>query len=106
MSNVSLGGHAKTNALFDINEGVSAQPGLGEGCLLVEFVDKNGVPLPGFTQADCVPVKGDHDAIQVHWAGGDHAPRDAQKAKFYLKRAFLYGFEFRGGRANGGPQKE
>ena len=30
------------------------------------------------------------------WTGGDKAPPNARKAKFYLKRAFLYGFEFRG----------
>jgi hypothetical protein len=51
--------------------------------------------LPGFSQTDCVPLKGDHEAIQVKWTGGDKAPPNARKAKFYLKRAFLYGFEFR-----------
>ena len=33
-------------------------------------------------------------ALQVEWAGGDIAPGEAVKAKFYLRRAFLYGFEF------------
>jgi len=76
----------------------SARPEVDSGYLLVELLDKDGKPLPGFTQADCAPLKGDHAAIQVRWAGGDKAPKSAQKAKLYLKRALLYGFEFRGGK--------
>ncbi len=83
----------------------SAKPDFDAGCLLVELLDRNGKPLPGFTQADCIPLKGDHEAVRVQWAGGNKAPRNAQKAKFYLKRAFLYGFEFRGAKADNAPRK-
>lgn len=73
----------------------SKPPGLHAGRLQVELLDEQGRPLPGFTRDDCTPVAGDHSAIQVAWKGGDHAPAAARQAKFYLMRAFLYGYEFR-----------
>ena len=75
----------------------SSKLGFDEGYLQVELLDEGGQPIPGFTRDDCVPLKGDHKALQVKWTGGDEASKLARKAKFYLKRAFLYGFEFRGG---------
>jgi hypothetical protein len=78
----------------------TSQPGFHEGCLQVELLGKDGKPLPGFTQNDCVPLNGDHEAMQVKWAGGDNAPLGAKKAKFYLMRAFLYGFDFRNDKEN------
>ena len=75
----------------------SAKLGFDEGYLQVELLDADGQPIPGFTRDDCVPLKGDHKALSVQWAGGVKAPNHARKAKFYLKRAFLYGFDFRGG---------
>lgn len=83
----------------------SSQPGFDEGYLQVELLGKDGKPLPGFSQADCQLLKGDHEAVQVKWAGGDRAPQDAERAKFYLKRVFLYGFEFRGGQDSVWQQK-
>jgi hypothetical protein len=74
--------------------------GLDEGFLQVELLDGAGKPLPGFTRDDCPPLVGDHAALAVRWKGGEAAPAAARQARFYLKRAFLYGFEFRdGGRA-------
>jgi len=69
--------------------------GLDEGILQVELLDEAGKPLPGFARDDCPPLKGDHAALAVRWKGGEAAPAAARQAKFYLKRAFLYGFEFR-----------
>jgi hypothetical protein len=83
-----------------------SQPGFHEGCLQVELLDKDGKPLPGFGRADCIALKGDHEAVQVKWTGGDTAPQDAKKAKFYLLRAFLYGFEFRKSEASAASTTE
>ena len=71
-----------------------SKPGFDEGYLQVELLDSEGDPISGFTRTDCSMIKGDHKAIQVKWAGGEKAPKGAKKAKFYLKRTFLYGFEF------------
>lgn len=73
----------------------STKPGFQEGSLQVELLDSQDQPLPGFQREDCVAVKGDHRAWPVSWKGGAIAPQGARMAKFYLKRAFLYGFEFR-----------
>jgi hypothetical protein len=79
----------------------ASRPGLDEGFLQVELLDAGGKPLPGFTHADCQPLKGDHAALPVRWKGGTVAPEGTGKARLYLKRAFLYGFEFRPDDAEG-----
>ena len=73
----------------------ASKPGFHEGYLQVELLDKEGNPLPGFSRADCTSLKGDHESIRVTWADGTAAPLEARQAKFYLMRAFLYGFESR-----------
>lgn len=77
--------------------------GLDEGYLQVELLDSQNNPLPGFTRTDCPQLRGDHQSLLVEWAGARTAPPEASKAKFYLKRAFLYGFEFLPGYCCGGP---
>jgi hypothetical protein len=74
----------------------ASEPGLDEGALRVELLDAAGQPLPGFTRDDCPPLRGDHAALAVGWKGGEVAPEAARQARFFLKRAFLYGFAFRG----------
>jgi hypothetical protein len=73
----------------------ASQPGLDEGVLQVELLDDAGKPLPGFTRDDCPPLKGDHQSLLLRWTGGDMAPVAARQVRFYLRRAFLYGFDFR-----------
>jgi hypothetical protein len=73
----------------------SSKPGFHEGRIQVELLDKNGKPLRGFSREDCVPLMGNHEAIRVTWSGGSAAPPEAKQARFYLIRAFLYGFDFR-----------
>ncbi len=70
--------------------------GYNDGKLEVELLDSRGQPIKGFTREDCTPVRGDHQEVQVKWKGGDVAPEGGRQARFYLKRVFLYGFEFRG----------
>jgi hypothetical protein len=72
----------------------SSIAGFDEGNLQVELLDSDDHPISGFTRKDCKPLVGDHHSVEVKWSGGDQAPPGAKKAKFYLKRVFLYGFEF------------
>lgn len=74
----------------------AAQPGVDEGFIQVELLDAAGKPVPGFSREDCLPLHGDHAEMAVKWRGGEATPAGARRARFYLKRAFLYGFEFRG----------
>jgi hypothetical protein len=73
----------------------SKQVNANDGFLQVELLDGKGRPLAGFTRDDCEQLKGDETALQAKWKGGESAPVGAWQAKFYLRRAFLYGFEFR-----------
>ncbi len=73
----------------------ASKPGVDEGYLQVELLDADGNPIPGFTREDCQPVKGDYRLVKVQWKGGEQSPANATQARFYLKRTFLYGFEFR-----------
>jgi hypothetical protein len=70
-------------------------PGFDEGYIQIELLDAQGQALKGFARADCPQLKGDHHISQVKWTGGAIVPPTAVKAKFYLKRAFLYGFEWK-----------
>lgn len=69
-------------------------PEFQQGALQVELLDSEDRPISGFTRTDCAPIVGDYRSGLVTWEGGDCAPESARKAKFYLNRAFLYGFEF------------
>lgn len=73
----------------------NAPPAFDEGHLQVELLDSGGQPIPGFRREDCLMLRGDQHALPVKWHGGAKAPAGAKKARFYLKRTFLYGFEFR-----------
>ena len=66
-----------------------------KGKFEAELLDSQGRPIPGFSRQDCSAVTGDQRCVQVKWKGGDTAPKEAVKIKFYLTRAFLYGFEWR-----------
>jgi len=66
-----------------------------EGQLEIELLDSQGQPIRGFAREDCQPLSGDHHALPASWRGGVKAPIGARMARFYLKRAFLYGFDFR-----------
>lgn len=74
----------------------SSQPNFHQGQLQVELLDADGQAMPGFSRGDCKVLTGDHRAVRVKWMGGDKATARARKARFYLRRTFLYGFEFRG----------
>ena len=89
-----LGGKRLTVNLRTLPPKRCSTPGLDEGYLQVELLDAAGNPLPGFAGDDCQQMRGNQRAVQVEWTGGQIAPQGAAKARFHLKRAFLYGFEF------------
>lgn len=60
-----------------------------------ELVAKDGSAIPGYTKEDCQPVTGDHGDVKITWQGGDTAPARAEKVRFYLRRAYLYGFDWK-----------
>lgn len=60
----------------------------------VELIDKNGVAIPGFSAADCMPISGDHRKVSIQWKGGKRAPVDEVRIRFVLKDAFLYGYKW------------
>lgn len=64
------------------------------GELKAEFLDAEGKALPGYTEADCEAVTGDHRSIEFRWKAGASSPANAAKVRFILCRAFLYGFRF------------
>jgi hypothetical protein len=67
---------------------------LDEGFIAVELLDAKGSPIDRFREQDCNPLSGDHRNQTVTWRGGQRIPSNARQAKFKLKRAFLYGFQF------------
>jgi hypothetical protein len=62
------------------------------GELRVELLDGSGNPVDGFTESDCAPVRADANIQDLQWRGGRVAPPAAEKIRFILRRAFLYGF--------------
>ncbi len=64
------------------------------GSLRAELLDKNGLPIPGFTVAESQAITGDHRQAIFSWKGGNSAPPKASKIRFVLHRAFLYGYDW------------
>lgn len=62
------------------------------GELRLELLDSSGRVIEGFSKEDCSPVSGDQHASLVKWTAGTRMPKNADGVRFYLKRAFLYGF--------------
>ena len=65
---------------------------VGEGELSVELTDPEGTPIPGFSRADYRPWHGDSKRQPARWSGGDTCPQGYAAARFFLRRARLYGY--------------
>jgi hypothetical protein len=66
-----------------------------DGELRVEALDRGGAALPGFTLADCDPVRGDATRARVRWRTQDHLGALAGRPvrlRFHLSRGSLYAF--------------
>ena len=98
------------NYLF-VNANVNAK----KSTLLVEVLDENSNPIPGYTKKDCIVLKNiDTTKSMVTWKGHDNLKALSGKnirLKFYLTNGDLYSFwispwttgESRGYTAGGGP---
>ncbi|MSP12885.1 MAG: hypothetical protein EXR62_08000 [Chloroflexi bacterium] len=67
------------------------------GEITCELLDGPGDPIPGFTQADCVPFTGDSVRHPVSWQHPARLPAPAIgpiRLRVYLKRARLFSFWF------------
>ena len=72
---------------------------LGDGEVTAELCTGNewdiGAPLEGYTREDCQVFRGDAKCTTLTWKGGDRCPREGLLLRFYIRRARLYGFEWR-----------
>ena len=65
------------------------------GDLRVEVLDREARPLPGFSAAQCVAIRGDHAKARVAWTGiGDLSALAGQtvRFRFRLTGGSLYSF--------------
>lgn len=65
------------------------------GELRVEILDRNGRPIPGFTRAECLPLRSDSTLLAVHWKDASDLTSLAGKPvrfRFYLRDGRLYSF--------------
>lgn len=65
---------------------------VGDGALEAELV-ANGQPLPGFSRADCIAVRGNHPHAPIRWKGGARCPSGRAQIRFFLRRARFYGYD-------------
>ena len=63
------------------------------GLVRVEVTDEAGVPLPGYSLADCEPLHGDGVRQPVRWQGRSKLPGQVPvRLRFSLERASLYSY--------------
>ena len=65
------------------------------GTLRAEVCTEQGVPIPGFTAADCLETTGDHTKAGVRWrenANLESLVGQPVRFRFYLQNGDLYAF--------------
>lgn len=66
-----------------------------EGRIWVELLDDELHAIEGFSRDDFEPFAGDEKRAAVGWKGGEVGPRDNVSARFHIRDARLYGYEWR-----------
>ncbi|QDU78778.1 hypothetical protein Pla110_04820 [Polystyrenella longa] len=69
----------------------------GGGSVLVELLDEEGQPLPGYSKNDTVPVIGNSVNMPVSWEGGTDVSELAGRPirlRFHMQDCQLYAFQF------------
>ncbi len=51
--------------------------------------------VAGFTRSDCIPFTGDDKLAPLKWKSQTSAPPQRASIKLYLRRARLYGYQWR-----------
>ena len=67
---------------------------LPSGTVLAELLDDSGKVVEGFSREESDGFTGDADHATLTWRGTPACPRSRLRARFILRRARLYGFEF------------
>lgn len=68
---------------------------VSNGELRAELLDSSGKVLPGYSAAECVPLRGDHLAAKLQWRGASSADAlkgQTVKIRFILDRGDLFSF--------------
>lgn len=83
--------------IFDGKRLLLNHSGSAVGSIRVEMIGANGLPVPGFTLADCEPVRGDRIETVVQWKGGADVSSLARKRvrlRFSMKEADVFSLQF------------
>ena len=100
------GGNLTTRSFTFTGDELLINADAGSGRLLVEVLDKEGMPIRGYTREDCDPLRGDSLRQTVTWNGRAAVSSLIGKPirlRFFLEAAKLYSFEFLSVEDTGGP---
>jgi len=66
------------------------------GTARVEILNSDGLPIPGYTAADCEEIFGNHVNLAARFAGGDLSALAGKpvRLRFIMRAAKLYAFQF------------
>ena len=88
-------GYLTTPALDVEGQTLSINAGTRSGGRIeAELLDESMEPIPGFARRDCRPFAGDDKQATVAWEAQTACPRRRVHVRFWLTKAFLYGFEW------------
>jgi hypothetical protein len=66
-----------------------------QGCILAELRTADGKVIDGYSRDDCTPIVGDEKCLAVRWKSHEVCPQGKVSVRFYLRDAFLYGYDWR-----------
>jgi hypothetical protein len=92
------GGSLVTKAFHFTGTQLEVNADASEGQVVIEILDEAERPIPGFSQGQAIPLRGDHLRYQVRWQGeGSLGALQERPVRlhFHLSNASLYAFQFR-----------
>ncbi len=90
----SEAGTVTTPAMRNVHGPLLVNANAGDGELRAELLNAGGIPIPGYTAADCLPVKSDGIAQTIRWRKHAELPgtEERLRLRFVITAASLYGF--------------
>lgn len=89
----SDGGVIETKTLLPKGDRLVLNADASKGSIAVEVLDADGKALPGYSQADAVPMRSDSVRHAVRWRGHDRLPTDKPlRLRFHLRDASLFSY--------------